>query len=89
MTEYGYILLPPIFDESDEEAKRCLCVIMEKLKCEEMAEFSAETTAAAATGVAVGFLLAGDHSFEETAQWLEQQAKKVRRNSEPRTSGRL
>ena len=60
------------------EAERCLLVIMGKLKCEEMAEFSGGAIAAAANLFAIGAYLSEGRSPEQTAQWLEQQAKRVR-----------
>jgi hypothetical protein len=70
---------PPIFDEPPlNEGERCLLVIMEKLMCEEMAEFSKGAIAAAANVFAIGAFLCGGRSPEEAAQWLGQQAKRVR-----------
>jgi hypothetical protein len=60
------------------EAERCLLVILEKLMCEEMAEFSRGAIAAAANLFAISAYLSGGRSPEQAAQWLEQQAKRVR-----------
>ena len=60
------------------EAERCLLVILEKLMCEEMAEFSRGAIAAAANLFAISAYLSGGRSPEQAAQWLGQQAKRVR-----------